>query len=196
MIDIPCIIFAGGKSSRMGEDKALLPFAGYSTLAEYQYSRLTKIFSTVYISCKDKSKFDFEANFIEDDKAYVLFAPTVGFYSIYNQLQEERFFVVSVDTPFINHKIIRKIVNVDKESNDATIAMLHDKIQPLCGIYHRSLFVKLQTMMQEQNHKLGYLLKNSNSSFVTYDDKRAFMNLNEKGEYNKALTLATTSLQQ
>ncbi len=30
--DIPLVIFAGGKSSRMGKDKALLPFGGYSTL--------------------------------------------------------------------------------------------------------------------------------------------------------------------
>ncbi|HIP14156.1 MAG TPA: molybdenum cofactor guanylyltransferase, partial [Sulfurimonas autotrophica] len=27
MFDIPCVIFAGGKSSRMGENKTLLPFA-------------------------------------------------------------------------------------------------------------------------------------------------------------------------
>jgi len=67
MFNIPCVIFAGGKSSRMGENKALLPFAGFETLTEYQYTRLSKIFSSVYISCKDKSIFSFDANFIEDD---------------------------------------------------------------------------------------------------------------------------------
>jgi len=36
------IIFAGGKSSRMGRDKALLPFGGYDTLTEYQYRRLSQ----------------------------------------------------------------------------------------------------------------------------------------------------------
>jgi molybdopterin-guanine dinucleotide biosynthesis protein A len=44
-----CVIFAGGKSSRMGEDKSLLPFGTFSSLAEYQYNRLSNIFDIVYI---------------------------------------------------------------------------------------------------------------------------------------------------
>jgi len=62
---IPAIIFAGGKSSRMGRDKALLPFGGYQSLAQYQYNKLKTIFKDVYISTK-KNKFDFEANLIYD----------------------------------------------------------------------------------------------------------------------------------
>ncbi len=41
------VIFAGGKSVRMGENKALLPFCNHSSLAGYQYSRLSKIFNQV-----------------------------------------------------------------------------------------------------------------------------------------------------
>ncbi|MDQ1268445.1 MAG: molybdenum cofactor guanylyltransferase, partial [Campylobacterota bacterium] len=68
MFDIPCVIFAGGKSSRMGKDKSLLPFGTFDTLTEFQLNRLGKIFKNVYISCKEKSKFNFEAEFIEDIK--------------------------------------------------------------------------------------------------------------------------------
>jgi len=57
------IIFAGGKSSRMGRDKALLPFGGYDTLTEYQYRRLSKIFNRVYISTKN-DKFNFNGQFL------------------------------------------------------------------------------------------------------------------------------------
>ncbi|HGZ69822.1 MAG TPA: molybdenum cofactor guanylyltransferase, partial [Nitratifractor sp.] len=59
------VILAGGKSSRMGSDKALLPFGGYPTLAEYQYRRLSILFENVYISTKE-DKFDFEAPLILD----------------------------------------------------------------------------------------------------------------------------------
>ena len=51
--DIPLIIFAGGKSSRMGEDKALLPFGGYPTLTQFQYIKLRKNFQNIYISAKN-----------------------------------------------------------------------------------------------------------------------------------------------
>jgi len=60
VIDIPCVIFAGGKSSRMGEDKSLLPFSSFKTLTEFQLSRLSKIFKNVYISTKEKNKFEFK----------------------------------------------------------------------------------------------------------------------------------------
>lgn len=173
----------------MGEDKALLPFAGYKSLAEYQYSRLTKIFSTVYISCKDKSKFDFEANFIEDEKESLIFAPTVGFISIYKQLPKERFFVLSVDAPFVETDIIQELVDADQPTYDATIASLHEKMQPLCGIYHPSLLQHFQEMLQKKKHKLGVLLKNANTHFVAFNDAKAFMNINDKNEYNKALKI-------
>jgi len=62
MFDLPCILFAGGKSSRMGEDKSLLPFGGYSSLAQFQYVRLSKLFTHVSISTKTADKFDFTAN--------------------------------------------------------------------------------------------------------------------------------------
>ena len=58
----------------MGEDKALLSFGNFKTLTEFQLSRLSKIFSNVYISCKDQNKFDFQANFLEDDKNISTFA--------------------------------------------------------------------------------------------------------------------------
>ena len=91
MLDIPCVIFAGGKSSRMGEDKALLPFASYTTLTEFQLSRLSKIFKTIYISCRNKNKFDFDANFIEDVQKGDIFAPTLGFVSIFEKIKENSF---------------------------------------------------------------------------------------------------------
>jgi len=130
MFSIPCVIFAGGKSSRMGEDKALLPFASFSTLAEYQQTKLSKLFTHVYISCKEKNNFPFEANFIEDDKTNVTFAPTAGFLASFKASKEG--------------------------------------IQPLCGIYHRSLEKEFVRMQKENSHKLGFLLKNSHTNYCYF----------------------------
>ena len=187
MFQIPCVIFAGGKSSRMKEDKSLLPFAGFNTLTQYQYSRLSKIFNNVYISCKDKNKFDFDANFIEDTKDKT-FAPTSGFLAIYEQLQRD-FFAISVDTPFLNNTEIEKIIDHDRADADATIAKTNFGIHPICGIYHYSLKDKFILMDRENNHKLGFLLKNSNTIFVDFNDEKPFLNLNHPHEYQEALTL-------
>jgi molybdopterin-guanine dinucleotide biosynthesis protein A len=189
MLQIPCVIFAGGKSSRMGEDKALLPFAGYSTLTHYQYQRLSKIFQTVYISCKDTSLFTFEANFIEDDKNRDIYAPTAGFVAAYKAIADERFFAISVDSPFIDKSIIAKLIKCDSKNADATVAKTAEGIQPLCGIYHRSLEAKFQTMLENNNHKLGLLLKNAKTTFCPFEDTDLFLNMNHPEDYKKALAL-------
>ncbi len=193
MYTTPCVIFAGGKSSRMGEDKALLPFADSKTLVQFQYNRLSKLFQNVYISCKSQEKFDFEGNFIEDLNQE-LFAPTTAFISIFNSLQCDRFFAMSVDTPFIDQEIIDTLFSNDLDDIDATIAMLNEKIQPLCGIYHRSLLHAFETMEKDDNHKLGFLLKKSNVNVAEFIDQEKFLNLNNKEEYNKALEILNASL--
>jgi len=189
MLNIPCVIFAGGKSSRMGRDKSLLPFDGFKTLTEYQLFKLQKIFTNVYISCKNKNKFDFEASFIEDVNTNSIYAPTAGFIAMFEKLQTDKIFVLSVDSPFVDKNEILKLINSDSEDYDATIAKTDSGIQPMCGIYHKSLTNKFTKMLEEDNHKLGFLLKSSNTKFVKFDDEKAFLNLNSPQEYQQALTI-------
>ncbi len=189
MFDIPCIVFAGGKSSRMGEDKALLPFGNAPTLTQYQLQKLQKLFKNVYVSCKSKDKFDFEADFIEDVESEDIFAPTTGFIAIFDKLKDERVFVISVDTPFISDHEIQKIIENDKLSMDATVASTSFGTQPMCGIYHRSLQNKFLLMLKENSHKLNFLLKCSNTKYVEFEDEKPFLNLNNPQEYKEALTI-------
>ncbi len=183
--DIPCVIFAGGKSSRMGQDKSLLPFGGFSSLAEYQYHRLSKLFSDVYISAKE-NKFDFEAQIIEDAQSDNVFAPTAGFEAMFKALKDERVFVLSVDTPFVGEDEIRELLKNDRKELDAVIAKTASGSHPMCGIYHRSLLPSFERMLQEENHRLGQLLKNSKTKFVDFNDETPFTNLNNPHEYEAA----------
>jgi len=189
MLNIPCILFAGGKSSRMGEDKALLPFGDFPTLTEFQLSKLQKIFKNVYISCKNKDKFDFQAQFIEDIKTQNIYAPSIGFISTFRSLKCEKFFAISIDTPFITKDIIYALVSQDSIDVEATVATLYNKPQPMCGIYHISLEKKFLTMLETNNHKLGCLLKNSITSYVNFENETSFLNMNNPDEYTQALTL-------
>ncbi len=175
----------------MGEDKSLLPFGNFDTLTQYQLQKLNKIFKTVYISCKDKAKFDFDANFIEDVKTDNIYAPTAGFVAIFKALHVESFFALSVDSPFISESEINKIIKEDSlhVEPDATIAKTASGIQPMCGIYHRSLEDGFKKMLEEDNHKLGYLLKISDTLHVEFEDEKAFLNLNHPHEYQEALKL-------
>lgn len=188
MYKIACVIFAGGKSSRMGEDKSLLPFGGFESLTHYQYDKLKTIFERVYVSTKNSDKFNFDADFIIDQCDNDLYAPTAGFVAMFNQLQDEKIFVISVDTPFVGKSVIDALLRCDTDKYEAIIAKSESGIHPMCGIYHRSLKERFEEMLHNHDHKLGQLLKNSHTKYLLFESEEPFTNINHPHEYHEALT--------
>ena len=187
MIRTPCILFAGGKSSRMGSDKALLPFGGYDTLLEYQYTRLQKIFFDVYISTKDPTKIPFEACTIVDEEN--VYAPTAGFVSVCKKLRSKRFFVLGVDMPFVSKEVFFALERADDETVKATLAQTRNGLESMCGIYHDDLCENFERMLQEGNHALRKMLRDEAIRTVFFPDEPTFLNLNKPQEYQKAKEL-------
>lgn len=180
----------------MGENKAFLPFGDSPTLVQYQHDRLKKMFASVFLSVKDESKFeDLNALVIEDCHHKEVSAPTVGLINAFRQLEEENsFFVLSVDTPFVNEKSIRRFFGVSDKSYDAVIARTPSGIHPLCGIYTRALEEPLKQMAENGEHRLMQLLEKSNVFYVDIEDEDTLLNLNTPQEYQKALAKLKTEI--
>ncbi len=187
MFSLPCVLFAGGKSSRMGQDKSLLPFGGFPSLAEFQYDRLSRFFEHVAISTKTANKFSFHADFILDP-IEVDYAPTAGFVSMFHTLKNDRIMVLSVDTPFIGEREFTRLIEADSDDSDAIIARTETGSHPLCGIYHRSLLGDFERMLREGDHRLGKLLAARVTRYVDFEDEAPFANLNHPHEYQEALS--------
>lgn len=188
--NMTAIIFAGGKSSRMGRDKALLPFARHNTLSEFQYSKLSSLFEKVYISSKEE-KFDFEAAVITD--RHEESSPLVGIISVFEALEVDEVFILSVDAPFVDEKVIEVLLKHADENFDAVIAQSPSGVQPLCGIYRRSILPLAQKHLKEGNHRLNNLLKKADTQFVSFKDDTPFTNLNHPHEYEEAMKSLTLS---
>ncbi len=183
---IPAVIFTGGKSSRMKQDKALLPFGNSDSLAAYQYNRLKAVFEQVYLSAKT-DKFDFNAPLLYD--LYPEYSPMAGLVSALQQIKTQRCFILSVDAPFINTEIIDALVK-EEGSYDAVVARNRGKVQPLCGIYSKSILPAAVQALETGGHKMTKLLEEAHTSFVDFADEKAFLNLNHPHEYDEALLLA------
>jgi molybdopterin-guanine dinucleotide biosynthesis protein A len=181
--DMPAVLFAGGKSSRMGRDKTLLPFSGYRSLSEFQYARLGKLFQTVYISAKN-NKFDFQAHLIED--LYEVASPLVGIISVFESLDAEEVFILSADAPFVDKTVIYTLIK-NRGDHDAVIARTKSGKQPLCGIYRRSVLSAAQENFKADDHRIGNLLNRVNTKFIFFEDDAAFSNLNHPHEYEEAV---------
>ena len=178
------VIFAGGKSSRMGEDKSLLPFGGYPTLAQYQHAKLSELFDNVYISAKE-DKFDFECKVIKDILKET--SPLIGLISIFKTLEADEVFILSVDAPFVDEAIIETLFKHDHIMLDVVVAQSPGGIQPLCGIYKRSILPLAYAQLKKGNHRLGDLLDLARTCFVRFEKDMPFANLNHPSEYQEAI---------
>jgi len=183
---IDAVILAGGKSSRMGEDKALLPFRGYNSLAKYQYERLKKLFPRVYISTKEP-KFDFEAPLLFD-KSSEISSPLIALQSILEQLQKP-IFLIAVDMPFVPLSEIQKLLALyqKKPNFDAYIFKSPHGLEPTCAIYTPKTLHTISHMIDQKLHKMNIFLSKINISMVQSKHEKYFTNLNYKEEYQKAL---------
>lgn len=185
---IPAILFAGGKSSRMGEDKALLPFGGYGSLAEFGYRKLEKIFENVYISSKS-DKFNFSPHVILDK--YEKSSPLVGLVSVFDEIKSDAFFVLSVDMPLVEEKDIAQLLDFLDQNRDcdALIAQSPNGVEPLFGIYKRGIYGNAIKFLNDDNHKLNALIKQSKSKFFEFYNEDIFVNINYRSDYENALKL-------
>ncbi|BBG64806.1 molybdopterin-guanine dinucleotide biosynthesis protein MobA [Hydrogenimonas sp.] len=184
---MPCVIFAGGRSSRMGRDKSLLPFCGFSTLTEFQYRRLKPHFKAVYISAK-REKFPFEAPVILDGPEHEVYAPSAGLIRVFESLEEDKVFILSVDTPFVGIEEIAKLAEAAAGSGfDAVIAKSPNGIHPMCGIYSRSILPAVRRAADEGNYRLTDILRISDTSYVEFPFDDPFFNINRPAEYESAL---------
>ena len=178
------VIFAGGKSSRMGEDKALLPFAKETTLAEYQYKNLQNTFQHVALSAKN-DKFNFNCQVIIDN--YKESSPLVGILSIFETLRDvDTVFILSVDAPFVGKAVIQSIMEKESSEADVIVAKSPSGIQPLCALYKRSILVLAKEQYKQGNHKLQDLLTLAKTEIVLFSDDSPFTNLNHPKEYEEA----------
>jgi molybdopterin-guanine dinucleotide biosynthesis protein A len=182
--DMVAVIFAGGKSSRMGTDKALLPFGSYGSLSEFQYHKLKRLFKNVYISSKE-DKFDFDIETIYD--CYQESSPLVGVISIFERLDVDEVFILSVDAPFVEKTTIETLLKHRESGYDAIIAQSPNGIEPLCGIYRSSILPLAKKRLREKRYRLYELLKDINSLYVKFDKIQPFTNLNYPNEYKEAL---------
>ena len=183
-IPLACVVVAGGKSSRMGSDKSLLPFGEYQTLTQYQIARNTPWFESLHVSCKTKDKFDFTASFIEDTKEFGEYSPLIALYSVLKEVKTP-VCILSVDTPFVTKEVYQKLHEEIKNS-DVVIARSPYGSHQLCAIYAPKILPVLKEQIQINNHKIKDMLRKVHTLYVDFPSDEPFTNLNHYEEYEKA----------
>ena len=131
------LVLAGGKSRRMGRDKALLVRDGESQLA-YMASLLDTVVSRVFVSARSDQTQDAERsrfNLIVD--RYEDMGPIAGILSAMQEHPQADWLVVACDLPNIDASTLGFLLkNVSDNQPFTAFRSSHDGLpEPLCAVY-------------------------------------------------------------
>ncbi|NHA88473.1 molybdenum cofactor guanylyltransferase MobA [Helicobacter pylori] len=187
--NIPCVLLAGGKSSRftinnIQINKALMPFESYSSLLEYQYSRLLKLFKQVIISAK--KSYELNAPYLLE-KESDLFSPLFGIHNAFLTLQTPYIFFIPIDTPLVSFESIKALCGIKNFS--VIYAKSPTKEHYLISLWHQSILNALNYALKTQNYRLSDLVKNTSSVAIHFNQEEEFLNLNTLKDYELAVQI-------
>ncbi|GAA9493584.1 molybdenum cofactor guanylyltransferase MobA [Helicobacter pylori] len=187
--NIPCVLLAGGKSSRfitnnIQTNKALMPFESHSSLLEYQYTRLLKLFKKVIISAK--KSYELNAPYLLERESD-LFSPLFGIYNAFLTLQTPYIFFIPIDTPLVSFESIKALCGIKNFS--VIYAKSPTKEHYLISLWHQSVLNALNYALKTQNYRLSTLVKNTSSIAMHLDKEGEFLNLNTLKDYELAVQI-------
>lgn len=180
------IILAGGKSSRMGQDKAFIKVEG-QFLIKRQIALLKKIFKNIIIVTNQPAKFKFKGIKVVQDIIKGC-GPLSGIHAGLKASGSNYNFVIACDMPFISEPLIRYMLK-EKKGYDVVIPRIRDKFHPLFGIYSKNCVSVIEERLRRGRFNVSGIFKKLKSRFIPENkiagfdpDGRALMNLNYKSD--------------
>lgn len=179
--NLSMVVLAGGLSSRMGQDKADLPY-GEETFLEHQIAKgrnmgIEDILVSGYRGEHCTAK-------VVADK-HIERGPLGGLASTLPCAAHERCLVVTVDMPQLPVEILRQLVHRSRKSDKAVTILRHgEKREPLVGVYHRKVTEDIEkALLAGKGAVMALLDKVGYEEFVCTEETGAFENVNTMADY-------------
>ncbi|MEH2465265.1 molybdenum cofactor guanylyltransferase [Nostoc sp.] len=149
---LTAIVLAGGKSSRMGQDKALIPIQGVPLLQRV-CGIAQSCADTIYVVTPWPERYQDlflpGCQFIQEvplSKESLAHGPLVGFAQGLAEVQTEWVLLLACDLPRLRVEVLQDWVTRLDSVGDNAIAALADHLkgwEPLCGFYRRRCLPQL-----------------------------------------------------
>ncbi|TDN96221.1 molybdenum cofactor guanylyltransferase [Sunxiuqinia elliptica] len=177
------IILAGGKSSRMGQDKGLVDFQG-KRMVEYAIDLLSPYCDELLISVNQPGYENFGLKLVADQ--YPNFGPIGGLHASLKEAKNEWSLVVGCDMPFLTPEFVELLLS--EQINTCGVVPVHERgLEPMAAMYHNSLGPQLETYILKGSLKLQQVFRELPVSFVDVTDllkqsPKLFANLNHPSD--------------
>ncbi|KHE93125.1 MAG: molybdenum cofactor guanylyltransferase [Candidatus Scalindua rubra] len=181
------VILAGGKSSRMGTNKAFLELKG-KTFIELQIELLSEMFDEIFISANTPSEYEY-LNLPVSKDIYPDKGPLGGIYTSLINSGSFHTFMLACDMPFVEPGLIKHLENLTKEY-DVVIPKSEKGLEPLHAFYSKKCIDPIKRELDENNLRIISFLPHVNVKIVELNSlppsasfKNSIKNLNTRDEY-------------
>ena len=177
-------ILAGGKSTRMGQNKALMEFQN-----ETMIGRISREFSKlgeVLVSASKCGLYETEGVRVVYDEIKEI-GPIEGIRQLVKASGEDYIFICAADMPFVNTEIARYIAEFISSDYDCYVVADAERVHPLCAIYSKKILPVIEELIREGKYKLMELLNRVRTKYISLEhtdfDRRVLRNVNTKDEF-------------
>jgi len=171
MADVAAFVLAGGKSSRMGRDKAFLQLDG-RTLLERAIDLAHTISEAVRIVGAHE-KFATYGPVVED--VYAGRGPLGGIHAALSHTNSALNLMLAVDLPFIRADFLKYMVQCAKDAGAVvTVPKTAGGYHPLCGVYTRDFVPIAEAALKEERNKIDALFRETRTHVINEADLEKF----------------------
>lgn len=184
-LEITGVILAGGKSTRMGADKAFLMLNGqhFITLLIEKFKQL---FQTVFIVADEREKFALAGVPVVQD-VFKDCGPLGGIHSALLHSATPHIFVAPCDTPLLSTELIQFLITSAKP-NEITVGTANGRIHPLLGIYPLSSLRIIEEHLNKGKRKVLDVLNDVPTAILNLSPwSNELSNINDPALYEQAV---------
>ena len=189
------LLLMGGKSSRMGADKAQLLFDAqpfWKKIAE-ELSLCGKVYLSVD-QARDSAALEGYPNLRDEIPGIGVMG---GLYTAFRAVPEELIFVCACDMPFMDHRFVRWMLNRWEEEaqkgarwDGIVIYEENGRTCPTAALYHRRIQHQLEKCVQKRLLRMNTFVREETNMLLlpmqeVLSFHRCFLNINTPDEYRQ-----------
>ncbi len=190
MDDLTAFILAGGRSTRMSQDKAFLDWQG-RPLLDHMRALAATVAARVYV-VGSRTKFGSYSDVVED--VYDDCGPLAGIHAALTATATELNLILAVDMPFLETRFLAYLVAQAREATAlATVPQIGERWQPLCAVYRHRFAVPAEAALRAGRNKIDALFAEAPVRIITEEELRPlalaagmFDNLNTQQDWEQA----------
>jgi molybdopterin-guanine dinucleotide biosynthesis protein A/molybdopterin converting factor small subunit len=182
------LVLAGGRSTRMQRDKAMLEYAGRSQL-ERAVELLTPVVERVFVSVRpDQTADPLRARFAQIVDSGELAGPIAGIMAAQARHPDAAWLVLACDLPLLDRETVAHLLRSRHPGSQATAyRSTHDGLpEPLCAIYEPSSREAMRAHVASGRDCPRKFLINANTALIDQPQPGALDNVNTPEDYGSA----------